>query len=260
MKNIEALVENQQPLLLVIYFQELGGDEKIAQDVFLMSKTLLNSPALADYTGTGIMFNVDPNLEYSALGTAVFLRNSQLDNFSILNRRLNEFVSMKTLTAEKMETRFSSFCKHQQMQGSRKGYLQISITFLGHCFECVNIHFPADASNVKAKEVDPSDYSLVRKDCFERAIKECDLLKEGANVILGGDFNFRLNLKQLWDAHSNNETDSIQTKFFKCAFVDEVMSLIFFFYFFDLFSYLLSSIRRLLKMRGEPCSNTIRKF
>jgi len=109
MKEIESLVERVNPILFVVYFQELGGDEKAAEDVFLMSKTLIKSPALQQYSGTGILFNVDPNFEYSALGTAVFIRDSHAAQFAILDRRLNEFVSSRHWGQRRLRRAFRRF-------------------------------------------------------------------------------------------------------------------------------------------------------
>jgi hypothetical protein len=224
MRSFEKLVELRKPSLIAFHFQELGGDKKDVTQIEEMRKVLKSSAVFADFVGSGIMCNADVGHEFTALGSAFFVRKSVSDTVRVLDRRLDEMVGLDCLTSQSDEARFLSFCRTEQLEGSRKGFLQVSFSVLGHRIEFINVHFPADLDNVQAAASVPSVYAGKRADCYFHTLERCGVSRS-SKAVIAGDFNFRLDLKSVWETHhTTGGSDRIEPKFFRCAYVDDVLS------------------------------------
>ena len=226
MRYIEQLVAEQGEALVffALFFQELGGDTKDVHLVQEMDQVLNEWVSLKDFCSTGILFNANPKSEYTALGSVFFVRKCHMEHVQVLDRRLGEMVSMEgLLTVAHGQSRFESFCQTERMQGSRKGFLRTSFRIGHHALELINVHFPADASNLVAKG-DDSEYAQIREQCLLRTMKECKLQGhlDSTKAIVAGDFNFRLDLKSLWAAWGR-EHDLVESKYFRCEAVDDAL-------------------------------------
>lgn len=215
---------------LGLHFQELGGDVKNVSAVAEMEAVLFRLPGLKGWKSSGILFEANVEEGYTALGSVYFVRDSHVEMVQIYDRRLGQMVSWSSFLQEQKSTRFYSFCRTRQMENSRKGYLQLSFEIMGHRCELINVHFPADATNIVASATHPSQYALNRATCLAQTMKECEIsatstLSESSastKALLAGDFNFRLSLKKICDDHLASD-DLLEAKFFRCRFVDDAL-------------------------------------
>lgn len=223
LRHLEKLVELRKPQLVAFHFQELGGEAKDASSIEQLRKSLRTSPAFADFVGSGLLCNTDTQHDFSALGSAFFIRKSFSDSVRVLDRKLDELVAVDAFAAQAEEARFLSFCRSERLAGSRKGYLQVSFSVCGHLIDFVNVHFPADLDNVQAAASTPSVYANMRADCCQVSIERCEMSKS-SKTIMAGDFNFRLDLKTLWEGRPPAATDRLEPKMFRCSFVDDAIA------------------------------------
>ncbi len=219
--HIERLVEARRPSFVALHFQEVGGDAKDPACIEELRAALAASPVLAQFAQTGLLCNTDVTGAFTALGSAYYVRHSEAPSVRVLDRRLDELVPLSALQGECEATRHLSFAKTAQLAGSRKGYLMVSFVVAGHRLEFVNVHLPADLSNVVAAAAVPSEYAGVRAECLEASLSGCAIGRD-TKAVLAGDFNFRLDLHPLWDSrHAGG--DRLEPKTVRLAFVDEAL-------------------------------------
>ncbi len=220
--HIERLVEARQPLFVALHFQEVGGDNRDPAAIAGLRDALSASPVLADFVSTGLLCNTDIDHDFSALGSAYFVRRSEAALVQVLDRRLDEMVPLSAMQNEAEEARYLSFSKTEQLAGSRKGYLLVSFSISGHRLELMNIHLPADVDNVVAASAVPSEYATTRAELLSVCLSKC-AIGENTKAVMAGDFNFRLDLKPLWESKQAVVTDRLEPKTLRLGFVDEAI-------------------------------------
>ena len=220
--HIERLVEARRPFFVALHFQEVGGDDRDPQCIEELRAALARSPVLAQYVQSGLLCNVDVAGAFSALGSAYYVRHSEAGTVRILDRRLDEMVPLSAMHIESEASRHLTFTKTAQLAASRKGYMMASFAVAGHRLEFVNVHLPADLSNVVAGSAVPSEYAAARAECLEATLSGC-AIGEASKAVLAGDFNFRLDLKPLWDSKRDPSSDRLEPKALRMAYVDQLL-------------------------------------
>lgn len=223
MRHLERLVELRAPQVVAFHFQELGGETKDVASIEQLRRALRSSSVFVDFVGSGLLCNADPQHDFSALGSAFFVRKSFCESVRVLDRKLDELVALDSFASQTEEARFLSFCRSERLAGSRKGYLLVSFSISGHLIDFINVHFPADLDNVQAAASVPSIYAAMRAECCRVSLERCAVSLASKSVV-AGDFNFRLDLKPLWEGHRSPTTDRLEPKMFRCVFVDEAIA------------------------------------
>jgi hypothetical protein len=221
MAHIDRLVESKRPSFLALHFQEVGGDAKDAACIEELRAALIASPVLSQYAQSGLLCNADVTGAFTALGSAYFVRASDAAAVRVLDRQLDELVPLSAMQSQGESSRHLTFAKTSQLANSRKGFMMVSFVVAGHRIDFVNAHFPADLSNVVAASAVPSEYAGVRADCFETSLAACAIGKD-SKAVIAGDFNFRLDLKSLWDS-KHAPGDKLEPKTLRLAHVDQTI-------------------------------------
>jgi hypothetical protein len=221
MAHIDRLVDSKRPSFLALHFQEVGGDAKDAACIEELRAALIASPVLSQYAQSGLLCNADVTGAFTALGSAYFVRASEAAAVRVLDRQLDELVPLSAMQSQAGSSRHLTFAKTAQLANSRKGFMMVSFVVAGHRLEFVNTHFPADLSNVVAASAVPSEYAGVRADCLETSLTACAIGKD-TKAVIAGDFNFRLNLKSLWDS-KHAPGDKLEPKTMRLAHVDQAI-------------------------------------
>jgi hypothetical protein len=204
---------------VAIHLQELAGKDKRIATVTGVEDAIRVVFARDEWLDTGLLFNADVGNEFTALGCIYFVRRSMVPRVQVLHRRLGAFVSLEQLVGERAALRFSSVVKTRKFNavenpdGGRKGFLQVVFSLSGQRVGFVNVHLPADTDNRVSVAASPSQYANLRKRVLDVSLEEC----AEDSLLIAGDFNFRLDAKQLLE-DTRAQGDSVDAKSFNSAF------------------------------------------
>uniref|UniRef100_A0A8C3GBE4 inositol-polyphosphate 5-phosphatase n=1 Tax=Cyclopterus lumpus TaxID=8103 RepID=A0A8C3GBE4_CYCLU len=254
LREFYQTVQSHKPHFLAVHCQEVGGKnyEASMSHVDSFVKELLSSDAMREYSRARVYLdeNYKSQEHFTALGSFYFIHESlkNIHQFDFKAKKFKKVVGKETysetlestpsLEKEKFPQDYFPECKW-----SRKGFIRTRWALADCAFDLVNIHLFHDASNLVAWEKSPSVYSGTRQKalgyaldryCTHRTMvakKEClscfsritDQRHEKLPYFVFGDFNFRLDSKQVIESLCS--TAAMQTV--RAADTNEVDKLIF---------------------------------
>ncbi|XP_014889069.1 type I inositol 1,4,5-trisphosphate 5-phosphatase isoform X3 [Poecilia latipinna] len=234
LKEFFETVKAQKPTFLALHCQECGGKslESGVTEVKRFVKELMAAQELKDYSRARVY--IDESYEsperFTALGCFYFIHDSLKNvleyNFEdarfhkVTGKEIRSIKQCKSPMAQKEKFPANFF---EQCQWSRKGFIRTRWSLSSCNFDLVNVHLFHDAHNVVAWKESPSYYAGIRRKAMDFVLHRIsDEQHEKLPFFLFGDFNFRLDTRELFEHHlcyntkletitnSNNEVDKIR--------------------------------------------------
>ncbi|KAM9365244.1 inositol polyphosphate-5-phosphatase A isoform 2-T3 [Pholidichthys leucotaenia] len=216
LREFYQTIQTHTPQFVALHCQEVGGKnyEASMSHVDNFVKELLSSDAMEDYSRARVYLdeNYKSQEHFTALGSFYFIHES-LDNVGQFDFKAKKFkkvmgkeVCSKTLESTPMLEK-EKFPQEYfpESKWSRKGFIRTRWALDDCAFDLVNIHLFHDASNIVAYQRSPSVYSGTRQKALNYVLDRItDQRYENLPYFVFGDFNFRLDAKQLIQSLTNN--------------------------------------------------------
>ncbi len=163
--------------VVAIHVQELGGSDKHLDQATRLEQVLLQLLPASDWVTTGLLFNsgapscrvvpllllllltrllrVDPDTDFSALGSMFYVRRDLLEGARFFHWRVGDFVPLAHLLDLNPNVRFAAaarsrkFTRAEYHEFGRKGFLLVRLAVMGRTLAFLNVHLPADMDNVQ---------------------------------------------------------------------------------------------------------------
>ncbi|XP_043912753.1 inositol polyphosphate-5-phosphatase A isoform X1 [Protopterus annectens] len=235
LREFYQVIHAHKPHFIALHCQEVGGKsyEASMSHVDKFVKELLSSDEMREYNRARVYLdeNYKSPEHFTALGNCYFLHENvkNIHQFDFKAKKYRKITgkeiysdtleSTPMLEKEKFPKEYFPECKW-----SRKGFIRTRWSVADCAFDLVNIHLFHDASNLIALESSPSSYSGTRQKALTFVLDRItDERYEKVPYFLFGDFNFRLDAKQVVEALCSTAT--MQT--IRIADTNEVDKLIF---------------------------------
>uniref|UniRef100_A0AAY4EPB1 inositol-polyphosphate 5-phosphatase n=1 Tax=Denticeps clupeoides TaxID=299321 RepID=A0AAY4EPB1_9TELE len=217
-RSFVVTLNSHKPHFLALHCQEVGGKnyEESMTHVDSFVKELLSSDAMKEYNRARVYLdeNYKSKEHFTALGSCYFIHESlkNIHHFDFKAKKFKKVLgkeiysdtleSTPMLEKEKFPQDYFPECKW-----SRKGFIRTRWLLADCAFDLVNIHLFHDASNLVAWEKSPSVYSGTRQKALGYVLDRItDQRNEKVPYFLFGDFNFRLDSKQVIESLCSSAT------------------------------------------------------
>uniref|UniRef100_A0A8C6UPH1 inositol-polyphosphate 5-phosphatase n=1 Tax=Neogobius melanostomus TaxID=47308 RepID=A0A8C6UPH1_9GOBI len=225
LREFYQTVQTHKPHFVALHCQEVGGKnyEASMAHVDCFVKELLSSEALKEYSRARVYLDENYKCQesFTALGSFYFIHDSlkSIQQFDFKAKKFRKVVGRETCTETLEHTPMLEKEKFPQDY-----FPEVRTRRTVDSFDLVNIHLFHDASNIVACEKSPSVYSGTRQKALGYVLDRItDQRHERLPFFLFGDFNFRLDAKQVIESFCSTAT--VQTV--RAADTNEVDKLIF---------------------------------
>uniref|UniRef100_A0A8C5QTJ4 inositol-polyphosphate 5-phosphatase n=1 Tax=Leptobrachium leishanense TaxID=445787 RepID=A0A8C5QTJ4_9ANUR len=221
LQELYKTVQFHQPAFIALHLQEVGGKHYMENMDSALNyiRELMQGEELSPYDRTLAFMDSDftqPH-HFTALGSIYFIHRS-LRNINIYDVRDRMFVSVSGQTfitgsledcpivhKERFPQEFWA-----EFPWTRKGFMRTRWQIDNRNFDLVNLHLFHDASNLVSYDCSPSVYSDNRKKALNHILTR--IQDSEVPFFLFGDFNFRLDLKNLileqgWDLKTGKDSE-----------------------------------------------------